>query len=285
MGVATAINFQPTGGGKAAITGDFVLRGCEVNPVIRALTRPRHRGHRAAQPHDRRGAAALLHALLGERRRGHAGEGTARRARSHEVEEDVSSWTTTSAKIAGATFFRIIANRSGRWQASITIGTCGQRLHRFSDEFNDGCFGLGGCFGYNLLGDCRASATTQRQPRSSAAEVSAGPATPRHPRDRSKEIRSIRSIRRNPFTNSSWISDVHTHTSSSPLQRRQIKARSGSRSPCQWQRRHPIRAHSTKRHTTTRIRPDHSAPFLPNGGPSSPQARSNAGRQGQVVQR
>ena len=37
MGVATAINFQPTGGGKAAITGDFVLRGTEVNRVIRSL--------------------------------------------------------------------------------------------------------------------------------------------------------------------------------------------------------------------------------------------------------
>jgi hypothetical protein len=37
MGVATAINFQPTGAGKAAITGDFVLIGREVNPVIRAL--------------------------------------------------------------------------------------------------------------------------------------------------------------------------------------------------------------------------------------------------------
>jgi hypothetical protein len=37
MGVATAINFQPTGGGKAAITGDFVLRASEVNAVIRAL--------------------------------------------------------------------------------------------------------------------------------------------------------------------------------------------------------------------------------------------------------
>jgi len=36
-GVATAINFQPTGGGKAAITGDFVLIGDEVNPVIKAL--------------------------------------------------------------------------------------------------------------------------------------------------------------------------------------------------------------------------------------------------------
>ena len=39
MGVATAINFQPTGGGKAAITGDFVLTGEEVNPVIKALRR------------------------------------------------------------------------------------------------------------------------------------------------------------------------------------------------------------------------------------------------------
>ncbi len=37
MGVATAINFQPTGGGKAAITGDFVLTNDEVNPVIKAL--------------------------------------------------------------------------------------------------------------------------------------------------------------------------------------------------------------------------------------------------------
>lgn len=37
MGTATAINFQPTGTGKAAITGDFVLRANEVNDVIRAL--------------------------------------------------------------------------------------------------------------------------------------------------------------------------------------------------------------------------------------------------------
>jgi Domain of Unknown Function (DUF1259) len=37
LGLATAINFQPTGNGKAAITGDFVLTGDEVNPVIRAL--------------------------------------------------------------------------------------------------------------------------------------------------------------------------------------------------------------------------------------------------------
>lgn len=37
MGLATAINFQPTGDGRAAITGDFVMTAAEVNPVIRAL--------------------------------------------------------------------------------------------------------------------------------------------------------------------------------------------------------------------------------------------------------
>ena len=37
MGLATAINFQPTGNGRAAITGDFVLIASEVNPVIREL--------------------------------------------------------------------------------------------------------------------------------------------------------------------------------------------------------------------------------------------------------
>ncbi len=37
MGSAEAINFQPTGGGKAAITGDFVLTAKEVNPVLHAL--------------------------------------------------------------------------------------------------------------------------------------------------------------------------------------------------------------------------------------------------------
>jgi hypothetical protein len=37
MGTATAINFQPTGGGKAAINGDFVMIASEVNPVIHAL--------------------------------------------------------------------------------------------------------------------------------------------------------------------------------------------------------------------------------------------------------
>ena len=37
MGSANAVNFQPTGSGKAAITGDFVVTGDEVNPLIRAL--------------------------------------------------------------------------------------------------------------------------------------------------------------------------------------------------------------------------------------------------------
>lgn len=37
MGTATAINFQPTGSGKAATTGDFVLLDTEVEPVLKAL--------------------------------------------------------------------------------------------------------------------------------------------------------------------------------------------------------------------------------------------------------
>jgi hypothetical protein len=37
MGVATGINFQPTGNGKAAITGDFVLTADEVSPVLSTL--------------------------------------------------------------------------------------------------------------------------------------------------------------------------------------------------------------------------------------------------------
>jgi Domain of Unknown Function (DUF1259) len=37
MGSAIGINLRPTGGGKAAITGDFVLLGSELEPVIKAL--------------------------------------------------------------------------------------------------------------------------------------------------------------------------------------------------------------------------------------------------------
>ena len=37
MGSAEAMNFQPTGDGTAAITGDLVLTAQEVNPVLRAL--------------------------------------------------------------------------------------------------------------------------------------------------------------------------------------------------------------------------------------------------------
>lgn len=37
MGSAIGINFQPTGDGKAAITGDFVLLAKEVNPVLKAM--------------------------------------------------------------------------------------------------------------------------------------------------------------------------------------------------------------------------------------------------------
>lgn len=34
MGTATVINLQPTGGGKAAITGDLVATASEVSPLI-----------------------------------------------------------------------------------------------------------------------------------------------------------------------------------------------------------------------------------------------------------
>ena len=37
MGVSTAINFQPTGDGRAAITGDFVMESSEVNHIIPIL--------------------------------------------------------------------------------------------------------------------------------------------------------------------------------------------------------------------------------------------------------
>jgi uncharacterized protein DUF1259 len=37
LGAAEAINFQSTGKGRAAITGDFVLTAAEVNPVLRSL--------------------------------------------------------------------------------------------------------------------------------------------------------------------------------------------------------------------------------------------------------
>jgi Domain of Unknown Function (DUF1259) len=37
MGGAESINFQPLGGGQAAITGEFILVAKEVNPVLRAL--------------------------------------------------------------------------------------------------------------------------------------------------------------------------------------------------------------------------------------------------------
>lgn len=37
MGVANVINFQPTSGGAAAVTGDFVAAGKEVEPLLKAL--------------------------------------------------------------------------------------------------------------------------------------------------------------------------------------------------------------------------------------------------------
>ena len=65
-GMANGINFQPTGGGKAAITGDFVVTGNEVNPLVSAAGE-RHRGDGDPQPHAGRRAAHVLHPFLGER--------------------------------------------------------------------------------------------------------------------------------------------------------------------------------------------------------------------------
>ena len=50
MGVATAINFQPLGAGRAAVTGDFVMIASEVDPVQRAL-RTHHIGVTALHSH------------------------------------------------------------------------------------------------------------------------------------------------------------------------------------------------------------------------------------------
>lgn len=50
MGVATAINFQPLGGGRAAVTGDFVMIASEVDAVQRAL-RAHHIGITALHSH------------------------------------------------------------------------------------------------------------------------------------------------------------------------------------------------------------------------------------------
>ena len=69
MGMATAINFQSAGGGKVAATGDFVMIADEVNKVARALRQHDIAITALAQPHAARIAGAVLHALLGRRRR------------------------------------------------------------------------------------------------------------------------------------------------------------------------------------------------------------------------
>jgi len=51
MGTAIAINFESSGAGKVAITGDFVLLASEVNPVMRAL-------------HDRAISVTALHSHM-----------------------------------------------------------------------------------------------------------------------------------------------------------------------------------------------------------------------------
>ena len=65
MGVATAINFQPTGEGRTAITGDFVPGGSRSQSGDSCFTRKRHCRDRASQSHADGIAPVVLHALLG----------------------------------------------------------------------------------------------------------------------------------------------------------------------------------------------------------------------------
>ena len=81
MGTAIAINFQPTGGRQG---GDHrrLRRAIERSQSAdHRAPRQRDRGDSDPQSHDRRGAARVLHSLLGQRRRCEAGEGTAGRSR------------------------------------------------------------------------------------------------------------------------------------------------------------------------------------------------------------
>ena len=66
MGVAIAINFQPTGGGKAAITGDFVLDRRRSESGDQGVALKRHRRNSRSQPHARRATKTVFHAFLGK---------------------------------------------------------------------------------------------------------------------------------------------------------------------------------------------------------------------------
>ena len=70
MGVGIVLNLQPTGGGKAVGTGDFVLLSDEVDPVLWAL-RSGDRRDRATQSPWCGTAPAVLRAFLAQRRRAH----------------------------------------------------------------------------------------------------------------------------------------------------------------------------------------------------------------------
>jgi hypothetical protein len=94
LGVATAMGFQPTGGGKAAITGDFVLAAEDSESRHRGAAVKRDRGDGAAQPYAHRAAAAVLHAFLGERRRAQACAGVACRARQDRERQELTCWST-----------------------------------------------------------------------------------------------------------------------------------------------------------------------------------------------
>lgn len=66
LGSAHAINFQPTGNGKAAITGDFVVLAKEVNPLKGALRSNGFRSYGDPQSHADGRASHILRPFLGK---------------------------------------------------------------------------------------------------------------------------------------------------------------------------------------------------------------------------
>ena len=84
MGVATALNFQPTDNGKAAITGDFVSACNRGESGHQSAANKWHCSNCTAQPHADGRTSLVFHAFLGQRRRSKARKGPARRTGQHQ---------------------------------------------------------------------------------------------------------------------------------------------------------------------------------------------------------
>ncbi|MHC2620854.1 hypothetical protein ACVIW2_002886 [Bradyrhizobium huanghuaihaiense] len=89
MGVASAINFQPTGAGKARHHRRLRVDRRRGEPGHQGVAVARHRRDGAAQPHVGRTAAPVLHAFLGQRRRRQARQWLAGRARQDGEHEEL----------------------------------------------------------------------------------------------------------------------------------------------------------------------------------------------------